>query len=267
MRCINRFLLIVFLLAAVTAAIAAPIKIVVTTSLIGSVISDVGGKNVKLHVFTASSGCPGNFDCKPSDMTAVNSSKFIFYHGFESYIGKIVKGSSGKPKVIVLAKDKNLLVPNNYIAAVKTVRDILIKFDPQNKKIYTENSNSAINKINRINKNIKSKSGKLKGIKVICADANVEFVKYLGFDVVGTYPNPDSLSAKKWSDISKAAKNRRVKLTIDNFQTGQYVTSQLAKDVKAKHIVLSNFPGAYKNTATYEKCVMKNLDICLKAVK
>ena len=244
-------------------AFTAPLKVVVTTTLLKEATKAVGGKNVSIHTFTSANSCPGNFDCKPSDVAAINSSKLILYHGFETYLSSISKNK----KPIKIAQNKNMLVPNNYILGINQIKDLLIKLDPENKSYYSSNANKAIVKTKNLDKNIKSKSIKLKGVKVICAEENIDFVKYLGFHVIYAYPQSDKISGKEWSAMTQKAKKEKIKITIDNLQTGQYVTAQLAKDIKAKHIVLSNFPDGLKNTSTYEKCVIANLNICTKVIK
>lgn len=256
-------IMLIFLLLCSSCAFAAPLKVVVTTTLLEEAAKGVGGKNISVHTFTSGNGCPGNFDIKPSDASAISSSNIILYHGFESYLANISKNK----KKAVIAGGKNMLTPANYIQGVTEIRDLFIKLDPKNRTYYITNAHNAIEKTKKIDKNIKSQAGKFKGVKVVCAEENAEFVKYLGFTVIYAYPKSDKVSAKEWSAMTKKARESKIKLTIDNLQTGQYTTSQLAKDLKAKHIVLSNFPGGFPNTPTYEKCVMANVNVCKKVIK
>jgi zinc transport system substrate-binding protein len=50
-------------------------------------------------------------------------------------------------------------------------------------------------------------------------------------------------------------------------QTGGEAGKSLAEELKTKHIVLSNFPGGYNNTETWEKAIDKNIQLILGAVK
>lgn len=58
----------------------------------------------------------------------------------------------------------------------------------------------------------------------------------------------------------------KVTLVIDNMQTGGESGKSLAEELGVKHIVLSNFPGGYENTETWEKAIDKNIELILNSV-
>jgi zinc transport system substrate-binding protein len=57
----------------------------------------------------------------------------------------------------------------------------------------------------------------------------------------------------------------KVALVIDNMQTGGESGKALAEDLSVKHIVLSNFPGGYENTETWEKAIDKNIELIMNS--
>ena len=55
-------------------------------------------------------------------------------------------------------------------------------------------------------------------------------------------------------------------LIIDNLQSGQDAGAGLAEELGCTRIILSNFPGGFDDTKTWEKAIDKNIDLILDAV-
>jgi polysaccharide deacetylase 2 family uncharacterized protein YibQ len=68
------------------------------------------------------------------------------------------------------------------------------------------------------------------------------------------------LSHKDLVDTGKATK---VTLVIDNLQSAKDAGKGLAQEIGAKNINLSNFPGGFDNTETWEKAIDKNVEFIL----
>jgi len=63
------------------------------------------------------------------------------------------------------------------------------------------------------------------------------------------------------------AKDAGVALVIDNLQSGTTATSEaMAKDIGAIQVTISNFPGGFEDTETWEKAIDKNVDLLLQAL-
>jgi zinc transport system substrate-binding protein len=58
-----------------------------------------------------------------------------------------------------------------------------------------------------------------------------------------------------------------VRLIIDNLQSGEDAGKAIAEELGCRRIVLSNFPGGFDNTKTWEKAIDRNIDLILDAVK
>jgi len=260
MKLFMKFSIIITLLLFSICAFA-KVNITVTTNLLKSVTTDITGDKASVSVLMPTSACPGTFDCSPNDISKANKSKIIFYHGYESFI----KSFNTKNKIVQpICKDKNILIPKNYIKALNEVYTVVVKEDPTNSKYYKNNLSKSIEKVNKLEKKLIVKTKAFKNVNVICAVEIKDFVSYLGYNVVISYPKANKISPKFWAKVAKLGKEKKVKLCIDNIQSGEYTSAQLAKDINAKHIALSNFPNGFKNTETYEKCLQKNIEICLK---
>ena len=59
---------------------------------------------------------------------------------------------------------------------------------------------------------------------------------------------------------------RRVTLIIDNLQSGQNAGAGIAEELGCQRIVLSNFPGGFDDTETWEKAIDWNIELILAAI-
>jgi zinc transport system substrate-binding protein len=56
-------------------------------------------------------------------------------------------------------------------------------------------------------------------------------------------------------------------LVIDNLQSGATtISAAMIQDIGALQVTISNFPGGFENTETWEKAIDKNVDLLLEAL-
>ncbi|RLC96359.1 MAG: zinc ABC transporter substrate-binding protein, partial [Chloroflexi bacterium] len=90
--------------------------------------------------------------------------------------------------------------------------------------------------------------------------------RWTGLNVIDTYPRPDALTAQMSAHLVDLGKAENVTLVIDNLQSGADGGKAIAEDIGCARIVLSNFPGGFDNTETWEKAIDHNIDLILEAV-
>ena len=93
------------------------------------------------------------------------------------------------------------------------------------------------------------------------------FVEWMGFNVVGSYAPPETLSIKDVNDLLATGRAEGAALVIDNLQSGTDMGSELAAEIHAQHVVLTNFPNAVPETETIAKMLEYNGRQMLDAVK
>ena len=62
-----------------------------------------------------------------------------------------------------------------------------------------------------------------------------------------------------------AGRDSGVSLVIDNLQSGQDAGASIAEELGVTRIILSNFPGGFPDTETWEKAIDKNVQLILEA--
>jgi len=92
-------------------------------------------------------------------------------------------------------------------------------------------------------------------------------VNWAGFDVVATYGRPEDLSVIDLERLVNQGNQAGVALVIDNLQSGGTTSSEtMAQDIGAIQVTISNFPGGFEGTETWERAVDKNVDLILEAL-
>ena len=90
------------------------------------------------------------------------------------------------------------------------------------------------------------------------------FLNWVGLNVVTFYGRPDSFTPQVTKDLVDKGRQENVTLIIDNLQSGQDAGAGLAEELGCNRIILSNFPGGFDNTETWEKALDYNIDLILE---
>lgn len=250
-----------------------PISIVAGSSLITNIIKDVAGDKVEARTLIPPGVCPGHYDIKPSDVEALTNSKALFIHNYQQNfknITQLIEAAKSKDLTIkVIDIQGNWMIPQVQAEAVIKIAQALSELDPENSVYYQENAEKRKQVILAKGEEIerKLKEASLGEIKVICADMQAGFVKWAGFEIVATYGRPEELSAADIEKLITQAKEASVSLVIDNLQSGATAASEaIARDIGAIQVTISNFPGGFEDTETWEKAIERNVELLLVAV-
>jgi len=215
-------------------------KVVATTSLIGSIVRAIGAERVELAVIVPSGMCPGHFDVKPSDVIKLSGAELILYHGWERWIGKLI--SSSKARAVMMDVKGNWMAPDVHIKAAGKIADALCNVDPKGCKLFKGNLKRYKDEIKSALGEMEEKLSRLKGAKVICSKMQEGFLRWAGLKIVATYGRPEELTTREMVRLVKLAREKKVKLFVDNLQSGPKAGLRMAEEVKAKHVTLTNFP-------------------------
>ena len=255
-----------------TSGATSNLKVVTTTSLIASIVEKVGGEKVDVANIIPPAQCPGHFDVKPSDIQMLADAKLFLMHGWqgEMFSTDLIKSAKNPElKVVILNIPGNWMTPTVQAQAVGNITSALAEIDPQNASYYQNNAKSQQASITAKGNELKAKleAGNLSQVNVICDDQITDLVQWAGFNVVASYPRPEDISAKKMQELIDQGKQAGVALVIGNLQSGTSDAGvTMASGIGAVQVTLSNFPGGFDNTETWEKAIEKDVDLLLAAL-
>jgi zinc transport system substrate-binding protein len=243
------------------------------SSLISNIIQDVAGDKMETRTLIPPGLCPGHYDVKPSDIEALANSKALFIHDYQQYFQNVngaVEAAENPDLIItVLNVTGNWMVPAVQAEAVGKIAQALVQLDPENAAYYQERAADREQAILAYGEDVKNElqEAGVDGVKVLCADMQVGFVQWAGFDIVATFGRPEDLSPADVDQLVTEAQEAGVALVIDNLQSGSATLgATMEQDIEAIPVTISNFPGGLENTETWEKAIDKNVDLLLAAL-
>jgi len=243
------------------------------SSLITNIIQDVADGKVETRTLIPPGVCPGHYDVKPSDIVALANSKALFIHdyqeNFENITGLIEAAENPDLIITVLNVTGNWMTPPVQAEAVDKIAQALGEIDPENAAYYEEKATERAQAILAKGEEVEDRllEAEVDGVKVICAEMQAGFVQWAGFDIVATFGRPEDLSLLQMEALVTEAQEAGVALIIDNLQSGSATLgASIEQDVEAIPVTISNFPGGFENTETWEKAIDKNVDLLLEAL-
>jgi len=252
----------------------AEVTVVTTTSILETIVKEVGGDKVEVASMVVPSQCPGTGDLKPRGVEMLADADLFLWHGWpgEAFVESELFPCADNPdlettRIAVEGNAGYWMTPGRQAEAVDKVTAALSQVNPPNKAYYEENASE-------IKEFITEKGNEIEGrldaagtteVKVICAQMQIGFVQWAGFDVVGSYkPSPTAAEIQSVIDTGKTS---NVTLVIDNLQSGTDVGATIAAEIPgAKQVILSNFPGGFEDTDTWGKAIEENVNRLLNAL-
>ncbi len=265
-------LITVGLLPGCAPEVSSGLKVVTGTSLIASIVSDVGGDRVLVRNIIPPGSCPGHYDIKPGDIEALaEGDVFLIHHWQQDYenITELFRAADN-PNVVtkVIEVKGNWMAATVQAEATEEIAASLAEIDPANAPYYQERAQDRIEAVLAKGVELQDKlsAAGVNEVKVICADEQAGFVGWAGFEIVATYGRPEDFTPGQVAEIITKAKDSGVALVIDNLQSGPEAGKSMAEDIGAVQVTLSNFPGGLAQTETWQKAIEKNVDLLLEAL-
>lgn len=248
------------------------LKIVVTTSLIGSIVQEVGEDRVEVITIVPSGMCPGHFDIRPGDIKVLEDAQVALEHGFEGelFVKDMLKLIENEDLLRVTLNVKgNWMVPDIHIQAVDRIVEVLSQVKPEYAELFKSKALDYKKEITNLARQIQQEAKELRvsEVKVVCSGMQAEFVDWVGFDIVATYHRPENFTPRQLKEIINRAKQANVKLVIDNLQSGAKAGVPIANEIKRPHLILTNFPQDFEGRLSYLNSLEENASKLFRAVE
>jgi zinc transport system substrate-binding protein len=243
------------------------------SSLIADIIQDIADGKLTAYTLIPPGMCPGHYDVKPSDVERLANSEVFIIHNWQQNmknISDLVEAADNPDLVIKVIDVPDMpMVPQIQAETTDKVAQALGEIDPENAAYYQEKATERTQAILAKGEEVQDKlqAANVSGINVLCVEYQAGFAEWAGFNVTDTYGRPEDLSVADVEELVVEAKEAGVALVIDNLQSGATSNSEtMAQDIEAIQVTISNFPGGFENTETWEKAIDKNADLLLEAL-
>lgn len=246
-------------------ASAEPLKAIATFSILGDLVSQVGGDRVAVETLVGPDGDAHVFSPSPADAKKVAEAKIVFENGLglEGWMSKIAKSSGSKAPVIVASKgvtaremededgghahghDHEVADPHAWQDArnVKTyvgnIRDALVAADPDGKEAYETNAAAYLAKLDALDAEIRAAWEKVPAErrKIITShDAFGYYSAAYGLEVLAPQgvSTEAEASAKDVARIIRQIKAEKIPAVFVENITDKRLTQRIAKETGAK---------------------------------
>ncbi len=264
-------LVIVSILGGCASAETPQLKVVTSTSLLASIVERVGGDRVDVVNIIPPAQCPGHFDVKPGDIQKLADAELFLLHGWhgEMFSQELIASANNPDLTVVTINIQgNWMTPSVQRQAIDEITAELCQVDPQNSTAYQQLAAEFKDKITAKEAEIKARLAdkNLGTINVMCNEQQAGFVQWTSLNIVATYGRPDSLTPQVIKELVDKGREAKVTLIIDNLQSGQDAGAGIAEELNCQRIILSNFPGGFDNTETWEKAIDRNIELILEAI-
>jgi len=254
------------------------LKVVTSTSLLASIVERVGGEMVDVVNIIPPMQCPGHFDVKPGDIQELADADLFLMHGWqgEMFAQDLIASANNPDLTVAQIDDEDIKVGENINwmtppvqqAAVDRIVAILSEVDDKNRSAYQQSAAELKDQIGIKEAEIKARLAdeNLASINVMCSNQLPGFIRWVGLNIVAEFGRPDSLTPQVLQELVDTGREENVTLIIDNLQSGQDAGAGIAEELDCARIILTNFPGGFDNTETWEKAIDYDVGLILEAI-
>lgn len=247
------------------------LQIATSTMLLECIVQQIGGDNVEVSNIVPPNQHPGNFDASPGDIRKLAGVSLFLLHGWpgEGYADKLIAAANNPNlKAVKIMVDGNWMIPPVQSAAAAKVTQVLCETDALHSAAYQKSAAIYQTKITTVETSLQKKltAADVSQIHVIASVRQADFLQWAGFQVVATFVNAQALTPQTVKALVDKGKIEGVTLVVNNLQDGRDAGEAIARELGVASVNLSNFPGGFENTGTWEKAIGYNIDILLDAL-
>ena len=252
-------------------AATSKLQVVTSTSLLTYIVQQVGGDLVDVASIIPPTQHPGDFDSTPGDIRKLADAKLFLVHGWpgETFVPGLISSANNPDLTLeTIEVEGNWITPPVQLEATDKVAAALSEVDSENSSAYRQAATEYKNRVMAKQAEIEDRlaAANLSDVNVICAFWQAEFVGWTGLSVVATYMDANSLTPKVVQELVDQGKTENVTLIVDNLHSGRDAGAGIAEELDCTRIILSNFPGGFDDTETWEKAIDENIRLILAAI-
>lgn len=218
------------------------LNIVTSTTMLGSIVREIGGDRVKTTSIVPYDALPENFEPGPGQIDAASRADLVIMSGYEKWAPRMSAAVKTQENLAFTGIAADLMLPYYHLDAADSVTEALVRRDPEAEVLYRFNRNDYRSRLALEAEDLCASMLRLDEARVICADAQAGFLDYMGFDIIGTYGSPDDLTRGETARLIEVGERNGVRLVVDDFHRGPDAGERIADEIGATRVVLKRYP-------------------------
>ena len=263
------YILVCCLFLAVPAQAGQPLKLMAGTTLLADIAADLC-PGAEVRALIPGGACPGHYDLRASDLALLAEADALFLHpwqaGLENMRNLVAAAANPRLRVLVVAESGNAMVPEVQARYVRAMAAMLTELAPQ---AHADVEAAARNRSARVAALDMRLSSMLREagagrVPVACAAMVEPVVRWAGFPVAVAFSRPGDMTPEQMARVMDRGRAGGAALVVDNLQSGDGGRG-VAEELGVRRVVLSNFPGGFSGTRTWEAALEANVRLLLGA--
>ena len=220
----------------------AQLTVVTSTTMISSVVKQVGGKLIHTSALAPGDILPDDFDIKPAHIEAIERADLFLYHGWEDWLAGLPATTGRDVEMTSIDIEGNWMVPEIHLEAIHRIRDLLVSVDPSRQKSYEKQALEYENRVLQAMETVCTELRPYQGTPVICSEPQADLLNWIGLDILGTYPRGEDISVETFQQLIETGRRHQVRLVVYDLQSGPGPAPQIAHEIGAEHMGLAGSP-------------------------
>jgi ABC-type Zn uptake system ZnuABC Zn-binding protein ZnuA len=270
------------------------LRVLATNSIVGDIVSQVGGKNITLSILMPVGTDPHNFQLRPQDATVLANAQIIFSNGagLETFLPPMLNGIGGQGKLVEVSAGITLIHlpgntqsnwdphtwmdPNNIIVWTKNIAAALSFADPVHTTNYQANAETYAASLRQLDTWIRTEVAFIPlPNRLLVTDHAVlgYFAAQYGFiqegTISGSFSSDAAPSAMELAALEDKIRLTGVKAIFVSEVANQTFANQIAADtgIKAVWIYHATLTAAGDPAPSYLEFIRYNVKAIVEALK
>ncbi|HXV68472.1 MAG TPA: metal ABC transporter substrate-binding protein [Nitrospira sp.] len=266
------------------AEVQGPVPVVVTIPVLKDLTEQIGGTHVRVTSLLSGYENEHTYSPKPSDLVAVRKAQVLIQVGIglEVWAASLVK-NAGSPSLLVVTTSQGIglirdhanhhagthpereeaesggnphvwMDPENAAIMLRHITEALIKVAPAHTADFRNNQAAYLRQLDQLRNELLNRVNALSDRRFVAHHPAWPYLaRRFGFDIAGTIQLQSGTepSALQLHALINKIKKDRIKVIVSEIQLSQKLPDLLAKETKARVVVLTTLPGGLPGTETY----------------
>lgn len=235
--------------------------VAVSNTYLEAALHDVVGPAVPVVRLAPPGACPGHFDLRPSQITALRASRLVLRFDFQADLDQKLGATATRgPRIAAITVPGGLCEPASYLAACRQVAEATVDAGLLERTTADARLTAILQRLDELSAWARGRvsEAKLDGTAVVTSRHQAAFCRFLGLTVVATFTGADTASIEEINAAIRGGAPARA--VVANTPEGRRLADALGQRLGVPVIVFDNFPAEAFGGTGFDALVRGNVE-------